>query len=138
MHVVAPLRTTPVPVPISATEPDGHDAHSKIADELYRPLAHIVHVVAPMFTTPVPTPTSAIEPAGHTTHALPACDENKYRPEGQRNAHATIEAILPRPAGQAVHVVAPLLTTPVPTPISAMEPAGQLRHDVADVLEGKN
>ena len=88
-----------------------------------------------MFTTPVPTPTSAIEPAGHTTHALPACDENKYRPEGQR-AHATIEALLPRPAGQAVHVVAPLLTTPVPTPISAMKPAGHTTHALA--LAGAN
>jgi hypothetical protein len=85
-----------------------------------------VHVVAPLLTTPVPAPTSASDPAEHVWHvALP--DVAAYRPAVQ-SEHAVVEAILFCPAAHAVHAVAPLLTTPVPAPTSAIDPAEHVWH----------
>jgi hypothetical protein len=140
VHVVAPLLTTPVPAPTSAIDPAEHvwhvlpdvayspaaqSAHAFVEAVLLCPAAHAVHAVAPLLTTPVPAPTSAIDPTGHAWHVLP--DVALYRPAAQ-SAHAVVEAVLLCPAAHAVHVVAPLLTTPVPAPTSVTDPGGHVVH----------
>eukprot|EP01047_Picozoa_sp_COSAG01_P134512 COSAG01_NODE_64656_length_275_cov_15.068182_1_plen_72_part_10 len=53
LHVEAPLLTTPVPTPISVTEPAAHVAHATIGAAEYVPAQHVVHVVALLFTARV-------------------------------------------------------------------------------------
>ena len=54
---------------------------------------------------------------------------------GAHTAQAAEDMPLNWPATHAVHVVAPLLTTPVPTPISAIDPAAQTAQATVDDAE---
>ena len=54
---------------------------------------------------------------------------------GAHTAQAVEDMPLNWPAAHAVHVVAPLLTTPVPTPISAIDPAAHTAQATVDKAE---
>ena len=47
-------------------------------------------------------------------------------------AHATVDEAVYVPELHAVHVVAPLLATPVPAPTSVIEPAAHVAHATVD------
>jgi hypothetical protein len=108
LHVEAPLPTTPVPTPISVTEPAAHVAHATIGAAEYVPEPHAMQLLPPGLV-----PVSTIDPAAH-------CE------------HCWIDELLYWPTAHAVQFVAPLLTAPVPAPTSAMDPAGHRTHTVGD------
>eukprot|EP01047_Picozoa_sp_COSAG01_P025334 COSAG01_NODE_1596_length_9782_cov_16.488692_4_plen_94_part_00 len=60
VHVLAPLLTTPVPAPTSATDPAPHAAQAICDEALYRPAPHAVHDDAPARLR-----RSVTEPAAH-------------------------------------------------------------------------
>eukprot|EP01047_Picozoa_sp_COSAG01_P112937 COSAG01_NODE_41662_length_448_cov_4.000000_1_plen_117_part_01 len=89
----------------SVVEPAAHNEHALTFDsKLYLPVMHIVQV-----DPPESIPVSVIDPGMQRTHCTVAAEE--YIPAAQRE-----------------HVVAPLLTTPVPAPISAIDPDEQVSH----------
>ena len=88
VHVVAPLLTAPVPVPISATKPAPHALQSAVDALEYIPEPHAVHADAPLPTAPVPAPISATDPAAHARQLV-------------------VDALEYVPAPHGVHVVPP-------------------------------
>eukprot|EP01047_Picozoa_sp_COSAG01_P025335 COSAG01_NODE_1596_length_9782_cov_16.488692_5_plen_74_part_00 len=60
VHVIAPLLTTPVPAPTSATDPAPHAAQAICDEALYCPAPHAVHDDAPARLS-----RSVAEPAMH-------------------------------------------------------------------------
>ena len=95
----------------STVDPGGHGTQASIADGLYWPAAHWVQDVEASPFKPL-----AIEPFAHLKHE-------------------TVELGEKKPEAHAVHVVAPLLTTPVPAPISVIDPALQAAHAAVDEAE---
>jgi hypothetical protein len=131
-QVTAPLLTVPDPAFISVMDPALHTAHPTVDEAENIPELHGVHVVALVFTTPVPAPISAMEPAAHTLHTLAPLPGLKV--PGGHNAHAITGDVLYCPGEHIVHVVAPVLTTPVPATNSAMDPAGHTAHFTFDAV----
>jgi hypothetical protein len=146
LHVEAPLLTTPVPTPISVTEPAAHVAHATIGAAEYVPEPHAMQLLPPGLV-----PVSVIDPAAHCEHCWTVETTVLYRPAAHavqltapaaasvsvaepagQTAHGTIDELLYWPTTHAVQFVAPLLTVPVPTPTSAMDPAGHGTHTVGD------
>jgi hypothetical protein len=79
VQVVAPLVTTPVPVPFSATKPAPHAAHATCDDALYCPDPHAVHEEAPVrlsvfVTEPLAQVVQAPAPAMENVPATQAAD----------------------------------------------------------------
>jgi hypothetical protein len=161
LHVEAPLLTTPVPTPISVTEPAAHVAHATIGAAEYVPEPHAMQLLPPGLV-----PVSGIDPAAHCEHCW--IDELLYWPAAHavqfvaplltvpvpvphamqllppglvpvstidpaaHCEHCWIDELLYWPTAHAVQFVAPLLTAPVPAPTSAMDPAGHRTHTVGD------
>ena len=86
--MVAPLETTPVPTPISTTDPAAHEEQSTVEAAENVPAPQAVHTDAPLLTAPDPTVTSATEPAAHVVQDEAAAEE--YVPALQ-GAQATVD-----------------------------------------------